>query len=87
MRSVQAYLKERASLFTAMTISDIDRKSITLLRSAGKTQKAPAQFIEVMACPGGCITGPCAHGDTAQGERRMQAELNKRTETYADMEY
>ncbi len=87
MRSVQAYLKERASLFTAMNISDIDRKSITLLRSAGKTQKAPAQFIEVMACPGGCITGPCAHGDTAQGERRMQAELNKRTETYADMEY
>lgn len=87
MRSVQAYLKEKSSLFTAMHVSDIDRKSITLLRSAAKTKKAPAQFIEVMACPGGCITGPCAHGDTAQGERRLAAELAKRTETYADMEY
>lgn len=87
MRSVQAYLKERSSLFTALNVADINRKSITLLRSAAKTKKAPAQFIEVMACPGGCITGPCAHGDIAQGQRRMQAELSKRTETYADMEY
>ncbi|KGN85170.1 monomeric [FeFe] hydrogenase [Porphyromonas sp. COT-290 OH860] len=86
MGSVQAYLKDKAKTFTALNIADIDRKNMTLLRSAAKTKKAPAQFIEVMACPGGCITGPCAHGDTAAGTRRLVAELAKRKETYADME-
>ena len=39
-------------------ISGIDKKTCTVLKlhAAGKL---PGNFIEVMACPGGCVNGPC----------------------------
>jgi len=51
----------------ALQVADINKKNIGLLRAFSKG-KAPAQFIEVMACGGGCITGPSANvsGATAQ---------------------
>ena len=42
-------------------ISGIDRKTCAMLKlhAAGKL---PGNFIEVMACPGGCVNGPCGIG-------------------------
>ena len=43
----------------ARQINGIDRKSCAQLKlyAAGKL---PANFLEVMACPGGCVNGPCS---------------------------
>jgi [FeFe] hydrogenase (group B1/B3) len=40
-------------------IDGIDRKTCAMLKlyAAGKL---PANFLEVMACPGGCVNGPCS---------------------------
>jgi iron only hydrogenase large subunit-like protein len=40
-------------------INGIDKKSIAVLKmyAAGKL---PANFLEVMCCPGGCVKGPCS---------------------------
>lgn len=86
MGAVQAYLKEDASKFTATQIADVNKKNISLLKSYGRSKKAPVQFIEVMACEGGCITGPCSHNNVSAGLRQLTAELNKRKETYATMD-
>ena len=43
----------------AKAINGIDKKSIAMLKmyAAGKL---PANFLEVMCCPGGCVNGPCS---------------------------
>ena len=40
-------------------INGIDKKNIAMLKmyAAGKI---PANFLEVMCCPGGCVNGPCS---------------------------
>ena len=40
-------------------INGIDRKTCTMMKlyAAGKL---PVNFLEVMACPGGCVNGPCS---------------------------
>lgn len=40
-------------------ISGIDKKTAAVLKLY-KTGKLKANFIEVMACPGGCVSGPCS---------------------------
>ena len=40
-------------------INGLDRKSINLLKLYAKG-KLPGNFVEVMACTGGCIGGPCS---------------------------
>ena len=40
-------------------ISGIDKKTLALLKVYGMG-KLPENFIEVMACPGGCVNGPCS---------------------------
>lgn len=52
----------------ALQIADVNKKNIGLLKAYSKG-KAPAQFIEVMACAGGCITGPSANVSAAQGQK------------------
>ncbi len=59
-------------------IANLNKKNIGLLRSYAKIKKAPAPFIEVMACEGGCATGPCIRTDKATSQKRLTAELNKR---------
>ena len=49
-----------------------------MLRACAKTGKAAGQFIEVMACEGGCITGPSTHNDIVSGRRQLAQELLKR---------
>ncbi|HOL29428.1 MAG TPA: monomeric [FeFe] hydrogenase [Paludibacteraceae bacterium] len=41
-----------------LIVTNIDKKNIALLKAYAKG-KAPGNFIEVMACEGGCISGPC----------------------------
>jgi iron only hydrogenase large subunit-like protein len=35
-------------------------------------------MIEVMACPGGCISGPCACNEGMAAIRQFDAELKKK---------
>ncbi|MPM23758.1 Iron hydrogenase 1 [bioreactor metagenome] len=59
--AVLAGLMEAAPDFKldAKFLNGIDKKSLNLLKlyAAGKL---PANFLEVMACPGGCVNGPCS---------------------------
>lgn len=61
---------------TTLQISNINKKNIGLLRAFSKG-KAPAQFIEVMACEGGCITGPSSNVDNATSTKYFKRSLEK----------
>ncbi len=43
-------------------INGIDKKTVKMLQLYADG-KLPGNFLEVMACPGGCVGGPCALGD------------------------
>ena len=43
----------------AKAINGIDKKSIAMLKLYA-SGKLPANFLEVMCCPGGCVNGPCS---------------------------
>ena len=64
----------------AMLLSNLNKKNIALLRGFAKTGKCPSQFIEVMACEGGCVTGPCTHIDKGTAQRVYNKELAKMAE-------
>lgn len=59
-------------------VANLNKKNIGLLRSYAKMGKCPSPFIEVMACEGGCATGPCIRTDKATSTKRLVMELNKR---------
>lgn len=61
----------------AVQIANLTKKNVSLLRAYAKTGKAPAQFIEVMACEGGCVTGPCTFADKMSGQKQLIKELTK----------
>ena len=48
-----------------------------MLKVYSKTGKVPAPFIEVMACEGGCITGPCIYTDKISSVKQLETELTK----------
>ena len=54
------------------------RKFLMLMKAG----KLPDDFIEGMACEGGCITGPCTHNEIAAGKRQFVQELAKQEKTY-----
>lgn len=91
MYAVQSYLrahpetKDKVDKITTLAISALDKKQIGKLRAYGNKGKADAQFIEVMCCPGGCVNGPSAHNDIAAGRRQLQREMEKVSQTYADL--
>ncbi len=82
MGAVQSFLGAGAEGIKALPISDVNKKNINLLRAFAKTGKAPAQFIEVMACEGGCITGPSAHNSIPKAKAQLNSELANQTLTY-----
>ncbi|MBQ4313843.1 MAG: hydrogenase, partial [Lentisphaeria bacterium] len=43
----------------AKAINGIDKKSLSMLKLYA-SGKLPANFLEVMCCPGGCVNGPCS---------------------------
>lgn len=77
INAVKVFLKEEADI-NAVQIADLNKKNVALLRAYAKTGKAPAHFIEVMACEGGCVTGPCTHNDNSAAKRQLIKELTKR---------
>jgi iron only hydrogenase large subunit-like protein len=64
--------------FTNLQVANLTKKNVALLRAFGKTGKSPAQFIEVMACEGGCISGPGLHTAYDTGRKTFNNELMKR---------
>ena len=64
--------------FTAQQISPLDKKNVNLLKAYGKTGKSPVQFLEIMACEGGCISGPSVHTNYDTGRKTFNDELAKR---------
>ena len=58
--AVAHYLPKDLTKPTIFKINGLNKKNISLLRVFAKTKKAPAEIIEIMACPGGCVAGPCA---------------------------
>ena len=61
-----------------VVIADLHKKNIAMLKAYAKTGKAPGKLIEVMSCPGGCITGPCACSQGGEASRRFEAEIKKK---------
>ena len=61
-----------------VVIADLHKKNIAMLRAYAKTGKCPGKLIEVMSCPGGCITGPCACSEGGEATRRFEAEIKKK---------
>lgn len=64
--------------FTNLQVAPLSKKNVNLLRAFGKTGKSPAQFIEVMSCEGGCISGPSIHTQADAGRKVFNDELLKR---------
>lgn len=76
--AVKNYLRTTQNItnLNGIQLADINKKNAAVLAAAARTKKAPAQFIEVMACEGGCITGPCTYN--VSGKRLLAQELSKR---------
>ena len=60
-----------------IVISDLNKKNIAVLKAYAKG-KCPGKMVEVMSCPGGCITGPCSCADSNEANRRFESEIKKR---------
>ena len=71
--AVKAELKHAP--INAMQVSNLNKKNIALLRAYAKSGKCPSQFIEVMACEGGCITGPCSQTDKASASKQFNKAM------------
>ncbi len=53
------YSEENRPKIDEKFINGLDRKAIGILKVYAKG-KLPGNFLEVMACPGGCVGGPCS---------------------------
>lgn len=74
--------KDFAAKLTAEEIAGMDKKAVAKLKAYGKRGKADTQFVEVMACAGGCVTGPSAFNDIIAGRRQLLKEVEKMELTY-----
>ena len=61
-----------------VVIADLNKKNIAMLKGFAKTGKCPGKLVEVMSCPGGCITGPCACSLGGEASRRFEAEVKRK---------
>lgn len=59
--------------YETVSIEGLDRKNIALLKSMPK--KPLGQFVEVMACEGGCINGPCSLAPLSLARQNMRKAL------------
>ncbi len=65
-----------------LAVSNLNRKNIALLKAYAKTGKCPAKFIEVMACEGGCVTGPVIHNDKSASQTNYTKALEELAKEY-----
>lgn len=82
--AIKAYLGAEADAIPMLQVADLNKKNIGMLRAAAKTGKIQARFVEVMACEGGCISGPSANNDYMSGRRQLNQELLRRHESYEE---
>lgn len=83
--AVKAYLKlapEQLTEINAVEVTNLDKKNISMLSAYARTGKAPGRFIEVMACEGGCITGPGSCTTNRESKIRFSKSLSKEEEHY-----
>ena len=59
-----------------VAVANLNKKNIGLLRAFSKG-KAPGNFIEVMACEGGCISGPCGKVDYQQAQKYFKKAMGE----------
>ncbi|MFA9370508.1 MAG: monomeric [FeFe] hydrogenase [Labilibaculum antarcticum] len=57
-------------------VNGLDKKKINMLKAFAKTGKTSGNFIEVMACEGGCISGPSSNFDPKTGSKVYQKNLS-----------
>lgn len=83
--AVKAYLKldkKRLDEINPVEVTNLDKKNISMLSAYARTGKAPGRFIEVMACEGGCITGPGSSTTNRESKIRFTKGLSKEEEHY-----
>lgn len=68
----------------ASIVCNLNKKNVNLLKAYAKTGKCPSQFIEVMACENGCISGPCTYTEKGAALRIFDQELARRTKKTED---
>ncbi len=59
--------------YKTLSLEGLDRKNQNMLKAMVK--KPEAQFIEVMACEGGCINGPCSLAPFSLAKRQIKNAL------------
>lgn len=55
-----------------------------MLKAFGKTGKTSGNFVEVMACEGGCIAGPSSNFDPKTGSKLYEKNLAALIESLED---
>lgn len=58
-------------------VNGLDKKQLRMLKTFASKNQAPAPFIEVMSCPGGCICGPGSHEFPTEAQRILTELLSK----------
>ena len=61
--------------YTTINIEGLDKKNAAMLKAMAK--KPVAQFVEVMACEGGCVNGPCSLAPLTLAKRQMKKALTE----------
>ena len=59
--------------YTTLAVEGLDKKNQALLKTMVK--KPEAQFVEVMACEGGCVNGPCSLAPLTLAKRQIKKAL------------
>ena len=61
--------------YTTTNIEGLDKKNAALLKAMVK--KPISQFVEVMACEGGCVNGPCSLAPLTLAKRQIKRALTE----------
>lgn len=61
--------------YVTMNIEGLDKKNAAILKAMAV--KPTAQFVEVMACDGGCVNGPCSLAPLTLARRQMKKAVAK----------
>ena len=61
--------------YTTINIEGLDKKNAAMLKAMAK--KPVAQFVEVMACEGGCVNGPCSLAPLTLAKRQIKKALTE----------
>lgn len=77
--AVQTHLNQKVNY---VALSNLNKKNIALLKAYSKSGKCPHNFIEVMACEGGCVTGPVIYTDKSTSQTSYDKALTELEKQY-----